>query len=368
GEDFLQVLADYYFETTGIAKKSLTPIERQRVYELLEAAKRKLSSDGEVVIAKAVKAQDRPFTIGRDRFDRIVQPLLQRVQLPIERTLRDADVEPGEIEKVVLVGGATRMFAFRSLIARMFRRMPSGNIDPDLVVAMGAGLQAGLKQKHADLDDVVLTDVCPYTLGVEVVNYSDTTGEQGGLFMPVIERNSVVPISVERTFCTVKDYQTELKVNVYQGESRLVKNNVYLGALNVDVPRAKAGVETLNIRYSYDMNSLLEVDVKIDSTGWTYHAAIDNSPGNLSETEIQKSKTKLARLKFHPRDQAENRALIARAEHLFECALGEQRDYIGNFLSQFERVLERQNPIEIQKAASQFNRILDDLENDSLFT
>ncbi len=368
GEDFLQVLVDYYLDRTDIDKNSLTPSELQHLHERMELTKRKLSSEREVVMEQVLPIQDKPFAITRDEFDRIIQPLLHRVQLPIERTLRDAGVMPEEIGDVVLVGGATRMFAFRSLVSRMFRRMPAGNIDPDLVVAMGTGIQAGLRQKHEDLDDVVLTDVCPYTLGTNIVNEGDITGKQGGLFLPIIERNSVVPISVERTLCTASDNQEAVSVKVYQGESRLVKNNVYLGELEVKVPKAKAGEETIDVRYSYDMNGLLEVDVRVNSTGKTHHATIVNSPGGLSEKEIEKSRQKLAKLKFHPREHAENRAIIARAERLYECALGEKRDYISNVLSEFEQVLERQNPVEIKKAASRFSEILDSLEGDNLFS
>jgi molecular chaperone HscC len=368
GEDFLVALSEFYFQTTGIDKRKLSANELQLLYERLESAKRKLSAEREVTIERAVTVQEAPFVLSRDDFDRIAQPLLHRVQLPIERTLRDAGISPAEIDEVVLVGGATRMFAFRSLISRMFRRVPAGNIDPDLVVAMGAGIQAGLKQKHVDLDDVVLTDVCPYTLGVEIVNEGDVSGKQGGLFMPIIERNSIVPISIERNLCTVADNQTEVNVRIFQGESRLVKNNVFLGKLELKVPKAKAGQETMDVRYSYDMNGLLEVDVKVNSTGKIYHTTIVNSAGDLSAKEIAASKEKLAKLKFHPREHAENRTLIARAERLYESTLGEKRDYISRALSEFETVLERQNSLEIKKAAGRFSEVVGELEEDNLFS
>jgi molecular chaperone HscC len=368
GEDFLVALSEFYFQTTGIDKRKLSANELQLLYERLESAKRKLSAEREVTIERAVTVQEAPFVLSRDDFDRIAQPLLHRVQLPIERTLRDAGISPAEIDEVVLVGGATRMFAFRSLISRMFRRVPAGNIDPDLVVAMGAGIQAGLKQKHVDLDDVVLTDVCPYTLGVEIVNEGDVSGKQGGLFMPIIERNSIVPISIERNLCTVADNQTEVNVRIFQGESRLVKNNVFLGKLELKVPKAKAGQETMDVRYSYDMNGLLEVDVKVNSTGKIYYTTIVNSAGDLSAKEIAASKEKLAKLKFHPREHAENRTLIARAERLYESTLGEKRDYISHALSEFETVLERQNSLEIKKAAGRFSEVVGELEEDNLFS
>ena len=368
GEDFLNMLAEHYFNFIGVNPNTLKKTELQHIYDGLEAAKRKLSFEREIEINGLTKSQQQPWLINRQDFERMMQPLLHRIQTPVERTLRDAGIHPDNIGEVVLVGGATRMHAFRSLVTKMFRRMPSGNIDPDLVVAMGAGIQAGLKQKDSDLDDIVLTDVCPYSLGTEIINENDPSGKQGGLFMPIIERNSIVPVSIERSLYTVSDNQTRVLINVFQGESRLVKHNVYLGELEVKVPKAKAGKESIDVRYSYDMNGLLEVDVTVPSTGKKYQKTIINSPGSLSESDIEKSKNKLASLKFHPRAQEENRSLIARAERLFESSLGERREELSQLLSSFDQVLERQNPAEIKRAAKQMSEILAELESENLFS
>src|SRR5690606_25118108 len=126
---------------------------------------------------------------------------------PIERALNDAGMAPSSIDDVVLVGGATRMGIFRSMIGRMFGRLPSCHLDPDCAIAVGASIQAGLKSKDKALNDIVLTDVCPYTLGTDVVN---ETTNQGGYFLPIIERNSVVPISITRRLVTVHDNQTQI--------------------------------------------------------------------------------------------------------------------------------------------------------------
>lgn len=367
GEDFLKLMADHYFLRTGIDPERLKPGERQHVYSIMESAKRRLSSEREISLERLVPCQETAWATNRQEFERIVQPLLHRIQLPIEQALRDAQLAPDEIGQLVLVGGATRMHVFRSLVTRMFRRMPACNIDPDLVVAMGAAIQAGLKQKDSDLDDVVLTDVCPYTLGTEVVNHADSAGRQGGLFLPIIERNSVVPISVARTLSTVNDDQAEVTVSIYQGESRLVKRNVFLGQLDVKVPKAPAGQETIDVRYSYDMNGLLEVDVTVNSTGKTYQKTIVNSPGVLSAADVEKSRKKLSGFKFHPREHEENRTLLARAERLWESSLGEQRERIGQILAYFDQVLEKQDPREIARAAKKVKEVLDRIEEGSLF-
>lgn len=368
GEDFTQALTQKFLQDNQLNSNDLPAGQLQHLYSVMDKVKHGLSQKIEVTVDKVLPEQVNTWSVNRTQFEKLVLGLLQRIQSPIEKTLRDSNTNPYEIDKVVLVGGATRMQPLRSLVSKMFRCMPSGNIDPDLVVAMGAGIQAGLKEKNADLDDVVLTDVCPYSLGTEVLNEGDNAGKQGGLFFPIIERNSTVPTSIEKTLCTVSKNQEELSVGIYQGESRLVKNNIYLGEVSVKVPKGPAGKETITVRYSYDMNGLLEVDITVDSNGKTYHRTIINAPNALSEKDIQASKNKLEKLKFHPRDNEENRSLIARAEKLYESALEDKRQYIGEISSDFDQILEKQNPEEIKRAASKFKSILDDLEKDDLFT
>lgn len=368
GEDFLMALAEYYFKQTGVKKNKLKASELQHLYNHLEMAKREVNNHDKILIDNVVAAQKEPFTLSRDDFNHIAQALLNKVLLPIERTLRDANISPSEIDEVVLVGGATRMHAFRSMVSKMFRRMPAANIDPDLVVAMGAGIQAGLKQKHEDLDDIVLTDVCPYTLGTGILNEEDKSGKHGSLFCPIIERNSIVPVSIEKQFFTAQKNQKKVEIDIYQGESRLVKNNILLGKMDVQVPKGPAGQESMTVRYSYDMNGLLEVDIVIDSTGEKYNTTIINNPGGLSDKEIEASRNKLSELKFHPRENEENRSLLARAERLYETSLGDLRDYIGNAISQFENILEKQNIKEINIASQNMKDLLNDLESDNLFS
>ena len=157
-------------------------------------------------------------------------------------------------------------------------------------------------------------------------------------------------------------------INVFQGESRLVKQNIYLGELDVRIPKAKAGKESVEVRYSYDMNGLLDVDVTVTSTGKKHQKTIINAPGALSDSEIEASKIKLSALKFHPRENEENHVLLARAARLFESSLGVRREELSRLLSSFEAILERQDPKEIKHAAKQMNDILEELESDHLFT
>lgn len=367
GEDFLNVLIEDYFSFTGIQKSSLSSQELRVVFHAIEGVKKELSKEGQCSIEKILKQQKYPWNITREKFQSLSESLLARLRLPIERTMMDANVSLADIDEVILVGGATRMQPFRTLISKMFRRLPLCTINPDIVVALGTGIQAGLKDDNNDLDDVVLTDVSPYTLGVNIINLNDKNGKEGSLFLPIIERNTTVPTSMVKSLCTAYDDQSFLRIEVYQGESRLVRNNVSLGRIEVKVPIKPAGHESVDVRYSYDMNGLLEVDVTVNSTGEKHHKTIINSQLTLSDEEINTAKERLALLKFHPREHEENRVLLSRGDRLYESSLGDKREYIMTTIQNFEKALETQDINKIQQARIVFTDILDALDEQRVF-
>ena len=364
GEDFVDAMVDDVLREHRLSRDGLKPLTLQNLYLQMESAKRKLGPT-DLVLTLDLGGKTVEHVVTADWFARISTPLLLRAKHPIERAIRDAGLHPSKIDDVVLVGGSTRLAIFRSTVGKMFGRLPSCHLDPDTVVAMGAAIQAGLMMRDEALDDVVLTDVCPYTLGTGVIN--EDNPRLGAYFLPIIERNCVVPVSIVKDVCTAHDNQTELTIKVYQGENRLVEKNVYLGELSVQVPPAPRGQESVDVRYSYDMNGLLEVDVTVHSTGKNYNQLIEHTPGALSEADKQKALAKLSELKFHPRDGEDNRALLARGERLYESSLGDRRDYIADVMKQFERALERQNPAEIAKVQKQVKDVLAQMESEDWF-
>ena len=175
GEDFLDLLVNEFLGKLELKRDSLSKEDLQRVYHRMEHVKRELNTKETVAIHRFLDQQSDVVEITCSDYERVAEPLMRRIQRPVEVALRDADLDPIELDDIVLVGGATRMKYLRSKVARMFRRMPSVNINPDEVVAMGAAIQAGLMERDEALDDVVLTDVCPYTLGIGIHNESDKT-------------------------------------------------------------------------------------------------------------------------------------------------------------------------------------------------
>jgi len=196
-------------------------------------------------------------------------------------------------------------------------------------------------------------------LGIAVLNENDKTGSLGSMFDPIIERNTTVPVSREEVYSTVSDNQTRIIVIIYQGESRLVQNNIQLGKLEVRVPKNRAGEESIVVRFSYDINGLLDVDVKVSSTGENVKTTIQNAAGGLSEKEIRISQEKLSKMKFHPRDEEVNRELVARADRLYEGLLSEKRSIIRDCLFKFETILETQDEEKIELGRRELESVLE---------
>ncbi|WP_238860131.1 molecular chaperone HscC [Clostridium sp. YIM B02569] len=362
GEDFNKLLVENFMVLNNFDLNELEKKEMSAIFKQAELCKRALSYKEKATMTLHIGENTYETEVDRNKFESLSSDLIMRLRHPVERALRDADIHPSEIEAVILIGGSTRMPLVRSVVSKMFNKLPYSNINPDEAVALGASIQGALKEKKSELKELVLTDVCPYTLGVEVVNRISSRNYEGGYFLPVIERNSPVPISRVERLVTIRDNQDEISIEVYQGESRKVENNIFLGKFKVQVPEDRAGKQVIELRYTYDINGLLEVEATTLSTGKSETLIIENSPGSMSEEEIKKRMLLLKDIKIHPRDKTENRLLLARGERLYEEALGEKREYIANLLTEFERILLTQDLRLIKKYVKIFNQRLDKLE------
>jgi len=363
GEDFAQLLVEGFFEAnTALAADKSQPGLLAQVLRQAELAKRRLSDTSEAEMRIDWREQSYQWTVSDEQFLRRAEALLARLRAPVERALRDARIRASELDQVVLAGGATRMPLVRKLVARLFGRMPCMNLHPDEAIALGAAVQGGLKMRDAALNEVVMTDVCPYTLGVET---SEQLGEGqvlGGRYLPIIERNTVVPVSREQTVQTLRDNQRAILVKIYQGESRLVKDNVFLGQLEIPVPPHKAGEVRLTVRFTYDINGLLEAEMTVSNTGEKHRLVVEENPGVLGPAEVERRLHALSALKVHPRDELVNTALLARAERLYEENLGERRQIVGQLISHFELALAGQDTRQIDAMRKEVDTRLNELE------
>jgi molecular chaperone HscC len=188
---------------------------------------------------------------------------------------------------------------------------------------------------------------------------------QQGLFAPIIERNTIVPTSRERTFATINDGQRVVKMDIYQGESRKVADNVHLGKVDIPVPPGRAGEVQVNCRFTYDINGILEVDLHVPATGERRELLIVDDPDSVNPALLEKRRKELAALKVHPREEQVNIALLARLERCYEQSLGERRELIGRWISQFMGIVEGQNPRAIADARTKLTQAVDSIEGES---
>jgi molecular chaperone HscC len=367
GEDFNEKVVEVARARLDPDKK-LDKADPIVLKELLRAAaertRRKLSEADEAEFAITWNGETFATNVTSVAFEDACASLLQRLRDPVLRSLRDSNIRVETLSEIVLVGGSTRMPIVRRAITRMFGRFPNATVHPDHAVALGAAVQAALLSKDSALEEVRLTDVCPFTLGVEHAEQDSRGSWRTGLFSPIIDRNTAIPASRVGYYRTTADNQREIQLRVYQGEAREVAGNVKLGELRVQVPPKPAGHSGVECRFTYDTSGMLEVDVKVPDTGATHNLVIMNEADPLTEAEIADRRKALAALKLHPREESENAAVLARANRCFENFLGPNRDQIGHWIGLFEAALETQDPRTIKESREQLVAALDAVEGE----
>ena len=341
GDDFSEAICQWMLNQQPELKAAL-PAVKPILLEQAERLKLALSNLPEA--SAELIWQDRRWcwSMNEEQLDHCCQTLIARLQQPVMQALHDARFSLQELDHVLLVGGATRMPLVRQAVARLFGRFPRHDLHPDEAVALGAGVQAGMVMEDAAVEEIILTDVMPFSLGVETAKESYGRLEEG-FFLPLIERNTWLPVSKSKTVSTVADNQTCVLLKIYQGEGRRVKDNVYLGEMNIEVPPRKAGEVSLDIRFTYTLDGLLEIECQHNESPNASRMVIEKVPGQMSPELIEQSLQKLNDLKRHPRDRQENRDLLLRGARLFEVLLGEERAWIDNVMSVFEQALASQD-------------------------
>lgn len=363
GEDFTEVMAKLFLQKQKIQLKDLSEKEQVRLYRQAEKAKREMSDKDQVTMSFLQGEEQIEAQITYKEYEEACEELLQKIREPVKKSLADAGLKLNDIDEVLLIGGATRLSIVRDFLIRLFRKFPDTKMNPDETVALGAAVQAAMKERREEVKEVILTDVCSFTLGTEVsVEYEEGLFETGR-FCPIIERNTVIPASHTERLYTAHDNQKKVRVRVLQGESRFARNNLYLGELEIDVPKGPKGQESVDVTYTYDINSLLEVEVTVVSTGLKQKMIIKGEENQMTDEEIRKRMEELAYLKIQPRDYEENRLVLTRAERTYEEALGDRRKKLDHYITAFETALKKGDHDEISDARKALNEVLEEDED-----
>jgi molecular chaperone HscC len=223
-------------------------------------------------------------------------------------------------------------------------------------------VQAALKSGDAAVEDMVVTDVAPFTMGIASATRMGSQ-QVSGLFSPILERGTVIPASRVERYQTMGDMQREILIEVYQGEHSLCRDNTKLGSYRVSgLPRGPAGSQRIEVRFSYDLNGILEVDTTVLGTDKTASLVIQQRPGTLSPSQIEEARENLARLKFHPREALPNRTALARADALFVELQGDRRQLLAYAMTKLRGALETQHSATIAEAREELLSLLEALK------
>ena len=305
GDDFDQKLinwiADEFKNSDGIDLRK-DPMALQRLREAAENAKKELSSSKQTdinlpfVTADASGPKHLNITLTRAKFEELVSDLIERTIEPCKKAIKDAGLSAADIDEVILVGGSTRMPKIQEKVKEIFGKEPNKSVNPDEVVALGAAIQGGVLA--GDVDDILLLDVTPLSLGIETL---------GSVSTKLIERNTTIPTRKSQIFSTAADNQTTVEIHVLQGEREMAIDNKTIGRFHLDgIPSAPRGVPQIEVGFDIDANGILNVSAKDKATGKEQSIRIEASSG-LSESEIDKM---VNDAKKHETEDKENREMV----------------------------------------------------------
>ena len=330
GDDFDQAMlnhvASMFQRDNGIDLRK-DPMSLQRLQEACEKAKKELSTLPQTdinlpfITADASGPKHLLTTITRSTFEGLIDPMIDRCRQPVLQALKDAKLNPSEIDEIVLVGGSTRVPKVRELVKEIFGTEPHQGVNADEVVAVGAAIQGSVLS--GERKDVLLLDVTPLTLGIET---------EGGILTALIERNTTIPVEKKQTFSTAADNQTAVTVSVFQGERKMAIHNRVLGQFNLEgIDSAPRGVPQIEVKFDIDQNGILNVSAKDLKSGKQASVKIEQSSG-LSKDEIERMRRDAESHADEDRKQVELAEARNRAEntiHSLEKAIKDQGDKLA---------------------------------------
>ena len=284
GIDFDQAVANAVCTEYDIDMAALSNYEYQILLKAAEFAKIQLGYNDESVISVTLQGKRIEFPLTGNDFFHLSQQILERLKKPIQLAVQDSGLSVSDIDKCILVGGSCHMPIVQDFLNSLLRVPVTYSEEADKIVALGLGTYAGIKQRVGEVKDLVLTDICPFSLNIDVYNEANPAKSFAYTMIP---RNTVLPTSRLERLYTVQPGQTKIRLQISQGEEMYADDNIFLGKLDVKVPRNKKDIEEVDVTFTYDINAILAVQAKVISTGEQYQLILAGKGLSVSESQLE---------------------------------------------------------------------------------
>lgn len=356
GKDFNELIAEYFYRENGLTKECFSPEEQGVVLQEAEALKRMLSSRNQAVRTFKLGKFEYSMEMSNQQLIHISAELFKRMTGPIKKVLNDSGMTWDEIDQVILAGGSSKMPVVRQYIQSIAETRVAVDDQPDESIALGVGLAAAIKERAGEIRDMVLSDICPFSLGMELYD---------GTFSPIIERNDTLPCSRSRLYSTARDFQDTMEFRIYQGESIMVRDNLLLGTLRLDgLPKLPAGEVSAVATFLYDINGIL--DIHVDTQGKSVHKVIMNRKIGLSEEQLEERIKELKSMVMYPKGKERDRLLIERARRVYMESTGQARENLEQEIRRYESLLSCGKEKEIRQGFVRLLLLLESLEQNQV--
>ncbi len=347
GDDIDEAVSAYFCRENGLKPEELTRQEQARLRKLAENAKCALREQEQVEMELEAGGRVCRALLDENKLFEICMPLFGRIKELFVHLLEDADSRVSAIDDLVMVGGSSKLGVVKRFLRELLGKEPVVLGETDRVVAYGAGVYAGIRQRREEIRDMLLTDVCPFTLGIGVNNKAN---RDKNIMNPMIERNSTLPASHRDRFVTVSDYQKEIRVRIYQGEEYYVDDDVLLGEFSIEVALKPAGQAWVDVQFTYDINGILHVMAE-NEMGERRQILLANQ--TLSEAELERYTRELEKIMLPPIMQPQNQEMLACFLEYYENSTGQRREMIAAMMGRVTAGLSSGRKKEVLKAQAQ---------------
>ncbi len=359
GDDIDRLMAEHFCEVNHLKAEDLGPALWALLLCRTEQGKRELEEWEKVRVTLEYAGKEYSAEYDEDLLFDLCVPLFSKIKVLFLHLLEDAGHSILDLDDLVMVGGSSRLSVVKRFLTELLGKEPVVLGETDMVVAMGAGVYTGIRSRNKDIRDMLMTDVCPFTLGVESFRRQ---GDKQGYLLPMIERNSTLPAFRCERLVTLYDYQSKITVKIYQGEEYYAKDNIYLGEVTSNVEPKKAGKEWIDVYFSYDINGILHVEV-VNSRQERNQILLANQ--QLSPAELEHYKKMLEERMIPPEEQEKNKRLLEKAREYYEQSTGKKRERIGQMIDWFLSGINSSRRYKIKKAVQEMEEQLAWLDEES---